>query len=157
MKNYLKTLTTRESGRQILRLAVIGVINTVTYFVLFNAMRFSEVSLFWSITFAYGLATFISYILNRRWTFGLAESTGGFVETAKFYVVNLLAWGLTLLIVLGAEALFGDLDLVGENLASVVAAIVVLIPKFVSYRDVVFRGALRAEGRHHSHVDEASR
>ena len=154
MRNYLKTLTTRESGRQMLRLAVIGLINTANYFILFNLLRINDVSLFWSVTIAYGAATFVSYVLNRRWTFGLSSSAGGVAETAKFYVVNLVAWGVTLLIVLGADALFGPLGIIGENLASIVAALVVLVPRFASYRDVVFRRALRAEGRHHSAPSE---
>ncbi len=53
-----------------------------------------------------------------------------------------MAWGVTIVIVTGADALWGPLGIVGENLASAVAALVVLLPKFASYRDLVFRKAL---------------
>jgi hypothetical protein len=61
--------------------------------------------------------------------------------------VNLAAWGVTVAIVSGAEAIFGDLDLFQANLAKVVATALILIPKFAGYRDVVFGKALRSEER----------
>ncbi len=145
MKNYMRTLVTRDAGTQMMRLAMIGVLNTITYFVLFNIGRAVGVSLFWSVTIAFGLSTLMSYVLNRRWTFGLDDNSGGMIETAQFFAVNILAWGVTVLIVTGADRLFGPLGILGENLASLVAAALILIPKFASYRDVVFRKALHRD------------
>jgi putative flippase GtrA len=144
MKNYLRTLTTRDAGRQITRLAVVGLGNTAIDFILFNLLRTRGVSLFWSITIAFGLATFASYVINRRWTFGLGQNSGGLIETFHFYLVNLVAWGATILIVTGADTLFGPLGRVEENVAKLFAAGIILIPKFASYRDVVFRKAIRS-------------
>jgi len=148
MKDYLRSFTTRDAGSQLFRLAVIGVINTVNYFVIFNILRAVDVSLFWSVTIAFAAATLASYILNRRWTFGLRGSSGSIRETAEFYFVNVVAWGATILIVTGADRLFGPLGIIGENVASVVAALIILVPKFASYRDVVFSRALRRDSAH---------
>lgn len=145
MKNYLRSFTTRDAGSQMVRLALIGVVNTVNYFALFNILRPLGVSLFWSVTIAFAAATFGSYVLNRRWTFGLSENAGSMRETVEFYAVNLVAWGVTIVIVTGADRLFGPLGTLGENAASVVAALIILVPKFASYRDVVFRRALQQE------------
>ncbi len=142
MKSYLRSFATRDAARQIVRMGIIGFINTFNYFVFFNILRQLGVSLFWSVTLAFAAATFISYVLNRRWTFALSGSAGGLNETANFYLVNLVAWGVTIVIVTGADALWGPLGILGENLASGVAALVILLPKFASYRDIVFRKAL---------------
>lgn len=143
MRNYLRTFATRDAGRQITRLAIVGLGNTAIDFVLFNILRAVDVSLFWSITIAFGLATFASYVINRRWTFELGQSSGGLIETFHFYLVNVAAWGATILIVTGADAAFGGLTRLEENVAKLVAAGIILVPKFASYRDVVFRKAIR--------------
>jgi putative flippase GtrA len=147
MRNYLRTLTTRDAATRMVRLGLIGVLNTIAYFAMFNLLRFAEVSLFWSITIAFGLATLGSYVLNRRWTFDLEHNSGGLGETARFFAVNIVAWLVTVGLVLGAEAWLGPLGTIGENVASLVAAGIVIVPKFASYRDLVFHHALRHQAR----------
>ena len=44
-----------------------------------------------------------------------------------------------------AERLFGELGPLGLNAANIVATGFILIPKFASYRDLVFGKALRKE------------
>ena len=147
MKSYLKTFLTKETAGQFAKLAVIGVVNTVVYFALLN----------WFITvgiprplrtgLAFALATLVSYFLNRQWTFQIRHGWGSIPETLKFFLINTVALGVTVATVeLGALALDG-LTRLEENVANLVAAILILLPKFASYRDVVFRSALRREGR----------
>jgi putative flippase GtrA len=148
MRNYLRSFLTKEAAGQFIRLAFIGGLNTVVDFALFNVgYGWVHFSLFWSVTIAFTIATALSYVLNRRWTFRLSAGGGSVRETMWFYVVNLAAWGVTVAIVSGAEAIFGDLDLFQANLAKVVATALILIPKFAGYRDVVFGKALRSEER----------
>ncbi|MDH5616781.1 MAG: hypothetical protein OEY62_09620, partial [Acidimicrobiia bacterium] len=59
-----------------------------------------------------------------------------------FYVVNLAAWGATVGMVELAEKVFGTSTALQINLASLVATAIILIPKFASYRDLVFKKAL---------------
>ncbi len=140
----MRSLLTREAMGQFLRLGVVGGLNTLVYFVLLNVL-FSVVGLsdFWSVTWAFVFATGLSYVLNRRWTFRITEGRGSVSETLVFYVVNLIAWGLTVALVELAKVLFGATTALQLNLASIVATGIILIPKFASYRDVVFRKALR--------------
>ncbi len=147
MFGKIRSLLAGESIRQVARLAVIGVLNTVNFFVLMNLLRFLGVGLIPAVTIAFALATFVSYVLNRRWTFGLDQSAGGATETAKFYAVNIGAWAVTVAVISAADWLFGPLSRVGENIASLAAAAVTLLPKFVSYRDLVFGKALAASRR----------
>ncbi len=133
-----------DTGRRVTRLAVIGLLNTVNYFVLFNIFRQFDFALIASVTLAFALATFVSYVLNRRWTFGLEDNAGGLSETIRFYLVNAAAWAVTVAFITICDRLFGPLQRVGENLASLAAAGVTLLPKFVSYRDLVFGKAIAA-------------
>lgn len=133
-----------SSATQVVKLALIGVLNTVNFFVALNLLRFLDVGLYPAVTAAFGAATFISYVLNRRWTFGLDGNAGGLSETARFYLVNVAAWTVTVSFIWAVDRLFGPLDRLGENLASFGAAGLTLIPKFVSYRDLVFGKALAA-------------
>jgi putative flippase GtrA len=128
---------------QFFRLGLIGGLNTVVYFVLLNVL-FTVVGLsdFWSVTWAFVLATALSYMLNRRWTFQIKEGRGSIRETLVFYVVNLVAWAATVGMVELAEAIFGTSTALQINLASLAATALILIPKFASYRDVVFKKAL---------------
>ncbi|MDH3261091.1 MAG: GtrA family protein [Acidimicrobiia bacterium] len=143
MRSYLRSLVTREAMGQFLRLGLIGGLNTIVYFVLLNVL-FSLVGLsaFWSVTWAFVLATALSYVLNRRWTFQIKEGRGSLRETVVFYVVNLAAWGATVGMVELAEKVFGTSTALQINLASLVATAIILIPKFASYRDLVFKKAL---------------
>ena len=110
-------------------------------FAVFNALP-SSVPLFWRVTIAFAVATEVSYLLNRRWTFEIKGGSGVWRETTMFFLVNGVAWAATVGIVLGAEALFGDLSRLEENLAKLAAGVVILLPKLASYRDLVFRRSL---------------
>jgi len=147
VKSYLQSLITREARGQFLRLGLIGGLNTVVYFVILNVL-FSVVGLsdFWSVTWAFVLATGLSYVLNRRWTFRIKEGNGSLRETLVFYAVNLGAWAATVGLVELAERFFGSSTALQINLASLVATGIILIPKFAGYRDLVFKNALVEAG-----------
>ena len=144
MRRYLSTFATKETMGQFVRMAVIGVFNTVTYFALFNLFRFAVGwTTFWSVTAAFAVATGCSYVLNRRWTFRLGRNTGSWGESGSFYVVNALSWAATVAVVKGAELLWPGIGPLGLNLANLVATGIVLLPKFAAYRDLVFHRSLR--------------
>ncbi len=143
MRNYLKTFLNRESATQITTVAVIGVVNTVVDFSIFNVLRAVSVSRFWSVTIALLVATFVSYLLNRRFTFKLHDGKVTMREAVQFYAVNLAAWAVTLGVIELADIMFGPLSLLGENVAKVAAVAIILLPKFAAYRDVVFGKALK--------------
>ena len=147
MKSYLKTFLTWEAAGQFAKLAVIGVVNTVVYFSLINLFRTLDIALFTRTTLAFAIATLVSYILNRRWTFKLRRGWASAPETVKFFMINAAAWAVTAAIVLFADSNWGPLTRLEENIANVFATGLILLPKFASYRDVVFRSALRREGR----------
>ena len=147
MKTYLKTFLTWEAAGQFVKLAVIGLVNTVVYFLLINVFRTFDVTLLARTTLAFAIATLVSYFLNRKWTFKIKDGWASVRETSKFFLINGMAWAVTAVVVLFSDDRWGPLSRLEENLANVVATGFILLPKFASYRDVVFRSALRQEGR----------
>lgn len=141
MITYLRSFFNREGMSQMAKLVIIGVVNTAVDFGVFNLFP-SSVPLFWRVTLAFAVATEVSYLLNRRWTFQLRGGAGVWRETTVFFLVNGVAWAATVGIVLGAEAVFGDLSRLEENVAKLVAGVLILLPKLASYRDLVFRRSL---------------
>ncbi len=153
MKRYIQSFFTREAFAQFLKVGLVGIANTVVSFVIYNFLlvvfkatdgESNGLKLFWAVTISFALSTFMSYLLNRRWTFQLTDGRVSGRETVRFYLVNLVAWGLTTLFVTGADAIWGPLDRLGANVAFLTAALVIIIPKFAGYRDIVFRKAIDA-------------
>jgi putative flippase GtrA len=142
VKNYLRTFMNRESATQITMVAIIGLINTAVDFAVFNLLRVIAVPLYPAVAIALVIATGVSYLLNRRYTFRLDDGHVSMREAGQFLLVNLAALLVTLGIVWIAEQAFGSLSRLGENVAKIAAIVIILLPKFAAYRDVVFRRAL---------------
>ena len=147
MKSYLKTFLTRETASQFAKLSMIGFVNAGVYFSSLNVFRTLDIPLMTRTTLAFALATLVSYFLNRRWTFRIRSGWGSMRETGKFFVINVAAWAVTLAVVKLADINLDGLSRLEENLANFFATGLILLPKFASYRDVVFRSALRHDGR----------
>lgn len=156
MKNYLKSFATSESLVQVIKVGIIGVVNTVVSLALFKLLLIAfggeegrsagfDPAVILPTTIAFALTTLMSYMLNRRWTFQLDQATGGGSETARFFAINGIALVVTNLFVTGANAVWGPLSDLGLQVAYVAAAVVIILPKFAGYRDVVFKKAMSSE------------
>jgi putative flippase GtrA len=144
MTSYLRSFWTKQAAGQMARLAIIGVGNTVLYFALINIFRTVGIHLLLRTVLAFALATAMSYVLNRRWTFKIRHGHGHLRESLAFFGVNLVALVVTAGIVLAADALRGPdpLTRLEENLANLVAGGLLLLPKLAALRDLVFRRSL---------------
>ena len=143
MKQYLESFLNRKSFGQFIKVGVVGVVNTVVSFALFNLflIGFDWGSVL-SVSLAFAITTFVSYLLNRRWTFELRDGKVSGRETVQFYLVNGFAWAATAGIMWIAEAWAGPLSDLAANGVYLFASVFILIPKFASYRDIVFGRAL---------------
>ena len=74
LSSYVESFLNRESFRQFVKVGVVGVVNTVVSFALFNLflIGFDWASVA-SVSVAFAITTFLSYLLNRRWTFELRD------------------------------------------------------------------------------------
>lgn len=143
MKKYLRTFANRESFTQVIKVGIVGVFNTVVSFALFNVFLLMGWPWFWSITVSFAATTFMSYLLNRRWTFALKDGKVSGRETASFFGVNIVGYFASVGIIWLADSLLGPLSTLGYNLALLFAGGLLILPKLAGYRDVVFDRALQ--------------
>ncbi len=158
MKNYVRTLFTPHAIGQLIKVSLVGVVNTLVSLALFNvflnllggtktvAAGFNWEQ-FWSIALSFLIATFVSYLLNRRWTFQLSGPGELRRETVHFVGINIAAWVATQVIVNGADWAWGPLTRMQQNSFYLLASALIIIPKFAGYRDIVFRRAIEAKGQ----------
>ncbi len=145
MNKYLRTFANRASFVQAIKVGLVGVLNTVISLGLFNVFLAMDWGWFWSLTLSFALTTFMSYLINRRWTFELTDGKVSGKETATFFGINIAAYVISAAIVGAADQLFGPLDNLGYNVALIFAAGLLILPKLAGYRDVVFSNALGGE------------
>ncbi len=146
MKQYLESFRNRKSFDQFIKVGVVGVVNTMVSFALFNLflIGFDWASVL-AVSVAFAITTFLSYLLNRMWTFELGDSKLSGRETIQFYLVNGAAWAGTAGMMWLAETVFGPLSHLVANGVYLLASAIILLPKFASYRDIVFGKALAEE------------
>lgn len=146
MKTYLESFLNRKSLDQFIKVGAVGMVNTVVSFALFNLflIGFDWPSVL-SVSVAFAITTFLSYLLNRMWTFQLRDGGVSGRETFHFYLVNGAAWAGTAGMMWFAETVFGPLSDLAANGVYLFASVVILLPKFASYRDIVFGKALAEE------------
>ena len=120
LKTYIASLTTSTAIQQMMKVGVVGVLNTAVSFAVFNLLltilggtkpvdEGFNWEQFWAIAFSFVVATAFSYGVNRRWTFGLVGRGLVRRESARFLAINVGAWALTQVVVGGADALWGPL------------------------------------------------
>ena len=146
MNQYVASFLNRKSFDQFVKVGLVGVLNTAVSFALFNLFLVGfDWSSVLSVTVAFAITTFLSYVLNRMWTFELRDGKVSGKETVQFYLVNGAAWAATAGMMWLAETFFGPLSKLAANGVYLFASIVILLPKFASYRDIVFGKALADE------------
>ena len=142
MRNYLKTLMHRDALTQMVKLGFIGGFNTFVTLAL--SLLFRKLGMIdeLAVAAAWVLGTLLSYFLNRRWTFSLDTKGANVRETSHFFVVNVVAGAITVGFVWLAGSLRGDLSDAEFLGAQIIASIIIVIPKFAAYRDMVFKRSL---------------
>ncbi len=145
MRDYFGSFMTKQAFRQFLKVGLVGIANTVVSFALFNVLLWIG---WWSViavSGAFAFTTFMSYLLNRAWTFKIKSGKVSGREAANFYLVNLAAWAGTAGTMWIAEVWLGPLSKAAANAVYLTTSILILIPKFASYRDIVFGKAIREQ------------
>ncbi len=156
MSTYIRSLFTRTAISQLIKVSIVGVVNTIVSFTLFNILlgvlggtktvdEGFNWEQFWAIAISFLIATLVSYLLNRRWTFQLSEPGEMRRETIHFIGINIAAWAVTQGIVGGADWIWGPLSRLQQNFFYLLASGLIILPKFAGYRDIVFRKAIDAQ------------
>ena len=121
---------------QFIKFATVGVINTVTTFVVYVILTRSVLSLHYLLaeTIAYLCGTIVSFVLNRHWTFRKSSSTD-LNEIARFYTTMFSS----LLLNVGLLYVFVNIFGIYDIIAVVLSLVGTIIWNFIGMRLWVFR------------------
>jgi putative flippase GtrA len=146
VNDYLKTFGNRETLVQFVKVGLVGGVNTVVTVITYW-LWLDVVGLAWPVALfiAFTIATLLSYVLNRRWSFQLTDGGESLHETRRFFAINGLAYVATTALMALAKWWFGPFVGVWEYVALLIVSGIILLPKFAGYRDGVFGHALRED------------
>ena len=96
----------KRTIRQIVRFAVVGVLNTLVDFAVFQTLNLTLGWVYGAQVLAYICGIINSYVWNSNWTFR-EQRTRSFREIALFIVVNLLSLGVSLGVIWLCRDVFG--------------------------------------------------
>jgi len=129
----------RVLAKEISAFGVVGVINLFIDVGLFNLLHFRlGLGPTTSNIVSAGVATTISYFGNRHWSFSHRARTGLRREYSLFIVINLVALGISSLVIALTYYVVGATDPVALNLAKMVGIGIGTIFRFWSYKRWVF-------------------
>lgn len=135
-------LRNRAIAREVVLFLVIGVANTVVFFVVYNLLR-SALSPFQANAIAVTLGALLSFWANRRYTFGVRGREQSGRQLIEFGIV----FGVTLLLSTAALKILLRMDptpsRLAENVTLLVGSGVAVTARFLLLRHWVFRA-----GRH---------
>ena len=147
MKDYYQQLVQKFPFlSQIIRFVIAGFINTATYIVILNILRWLtgitqgiEIIIITSIAFI--TANIQSYFINKYWTFKDKSKDRGF-QFIQFFVVSLIGYFINIGTVYLVTTIIGPQFNISEaiwlNFAAVCATAVSMVWNFVGYKMVVF-------------------
>lgn len=93
-------LAQRKGIRQLVKFAIVGASSTVINLtVLYLMLRLLHGHRYISTSVAFLVSVVNGYVWNRRWTFKAAQAKAVHTQFAQFFLVNLVGWGLDLLII----------------------------------------------------------
>jgi putative flippase GtrA len=133
-------------AKEIAAFGVVGVVNLFVDVGLFNLLHF-RVGLgpTTSNAISTAVATTISYFANRHWSFSHRARTGLRREYVLFFVINLLALGISSVVVAFTFYVVGSTGPLALNVAKVVGIGIGTIFRFWTYKRFVFPPAMKAE------------
>lgn len=126
-----------NATREWVGMAIVGAASFVVDFGVFNAMLMSGTSPAVANLTALGIATFVAYLANLRWTFSHREVNNRPRALVLFFVVNIVSAGAVQLAVMGAAAV--SLDVLWLNGVKLTATVIATLARFLLYRGWVYR------------------
>ena len=129
---------------QIVRFAVVGVVNTVVDFAILNLLyHVVGWPLLVSNTISVSVAIVNSFLWNRYWTFSARRSGDWHQQALAFLLVSLTGLLINDAGIWVLHATWGGTSVLDVNLQKAGASIISLVWNFVGYRLLAFRGPKR--------------
>lgn len=121
------------------KFGVIGAVNTVLDFIIFNTLHFGfDIGPLTSQAIAMSIAATSSYFMNRHWTFAKRARSGMRREYTLFFLLNLVGLVILEACIATTHYGFGLESVAALNAAKVVGLVLGTIFRFWSYRRWVF-------------------
>lgn len=144
-------LEAKKTIRQIVRFAVVGVLNTLVDFAVFQTLNLTLGWVYGAQVLAYICGVVNSYLWNSNWTFR-EERTRSFREMTLFVVVNLVSLGVSLGMIWLCRTVFGITNewaagwmpavlsrfVKGDTIAKLIATAVAISVNYLGNRLFVF-------------------
>jgi len=92
-------LAQRPGLRQLIKFGIVGASSTIVNFAVLNLMLAMHQNRYAAETVAFLVSVVNGYYWNKRWTFKAAPVKAAHTQFIQFLLVNLVAWGLDLLII----------------------------------------------------------
>ena len=142
----------KENIWQFLKFAVVGVLNTVVDFLVFQLLNLTLGWMYMAQVIGYSAGVLNSYFWNSRWTFR-KEHKRSAREAASFLVVNLVSLGVSLGVLWACKNLLGITDawvagwvpawlggfVKGDTVAKLIATPCAIVVNFIGNKLFVFR------------------
>lgn len=125
--------------KEISAFGVVGIVNLFIDVGLFNLLHFTVgLGPTTSNVLSAGVATTISYFANRHWSFSHRARTGLRREYTLFIVINLIALGISSVVIAFTFYVLGATDPFALNVAKVTGIGIGTVFRFWSYKRYVF-------------------
>lgn len=118
---------------QVIKFQIVGVINTVVDYVIFNLLYWFGLGLLPAQCFGYGSGLLNSYLMNKRWTFEQRTKSSSH-QIVRFLVVNAITFGINTTVLYVCVQGFGLAGWLGKAVATVVT----LAANYIGYSRWVF-------------------
>ena len=126
-------------AKEIAAFGVVGVVNLFVDIGLFNLVHFRiGLGPTTSNIISTGVATTISYFANRHWSFSHRARTGLRREYVLFFLINLIALGISSVVIAFTYYVVGATSAFDLNVAKVIGIGIGTIFRFWSYKRFVF-------------------
>ncbi|GGK31093.1 hypothetical protein GCM10010124_24920 [Pilimelia terevasa] len=132
----------RTIGPEAARFLIVGLLNTVVNFAVFNALIFTVFGngQLKANVAATAVATVMSYLMNRHWTYQHRPRSQKRREFTLFVFFNLAGLAIELLVLFGVKYGLGLTAILAINAAKVLGLVLGTVFRFWAYRTFVFIG-----------------
>ena len=118
---------------QLVKFQIVGVINTVIDYVVFNLLSWLGLGMFPAQCLGYGSGLLNSYVMNKSWTFE-QTSKSTFQQVLRFMIINLISFGINTAVLYACVQGLAMEKWLGKGIATVVT----LAANYIGYSRWVF-------------------
>jgi putative flippase GtrA len=148
-----RNVEAKKTIRQVIQFAIVGVLNTVVDFAVFQALNLTLGWVYAAQVLGYTFGVINSYLWNSNWTFR-EQRTRSLREVVLFIAVNLVSMGVSLGVIWLCREVFGITNvwvaswmpkflagfLKGDTVCKLIATVIAIAVNYLGNRLFVFKG-----------------